>query len=176
MPARGGHPADVLFDVLLEEGGSVPTVFFHHSEPDMQLILKQTWTSIGSDGSAVSPTADRPHASASALLRHVPARARTLPRELKVITLPEAVRKMTSMNADKIGITDRGRLKGGLAADVTIFDQDRVIDRATFEQPHQFPVGIQYVIVNGVVTVDNGQHTGALAGRVIYGPGKRAAR
>ena len=77
---------------------------------------------------------------------------------------------MTSMNADKLGITDRGRLKEGLAADVTVFDQDRVLDRATFEQPHQFPVGIEY----GVVTVDNEQHTGALAGRVVYGPGKRA--
>jgi N-acyl-D-aspartate/D-glutamate deacylase len=65
-------------------------------------------------------------------------------------------------------------LTEGLAADVTVFDQDRVIDRATFEQPHQFPVGIKYVIVNGVVTVDNEQHTGALAGRVLYGPGKRA--
>ena len=94
-------------------------------------------------------------------------------RELKVITLPEAVKKMTSMNADKIGITDRGRLKEGLAADVTIFDQDHVIDRATFEQPQQFPVGIKYIIVNRVVTVDNEQHTGALAGQVIYGPGKR---
>jgi N-acyl-D-amino-acid deacylase len=87
--------------------------------------------------------------------------------------LPDAVKKMTSMNADKIGIKDRGRLKDGMFADVTIFDQDRVIDRATFENPHQFPVGIEYVIVNGRVTIDKGQHTGALAGRVIYGPGKR---
>jgi len=94
-------------------------------------------------------------------------------RELKTVTLQDAVKKMTSMNADKIGIKDRGRLKEGLAADVTIFDPARVIDRATFEQPHQFPVGIEYVIVNGVVTIDNEQHTGALAGRVIYGPGKK---
>ena len=94
-------------------------------------------------------------------------------RELKTVTLHEAVTKMTSMNADKIGIKDRGRLKEGVFADVTIFDQDRVIDRATFENPHQFPVGIEYVIVNGQVTIDKGQHTGALAGRVIYGPGKR---
>lgn len=94
-------------------------------------------------------------------------------RELKAVTLPEAVKKMTSMNADKIGIKDRGRLKEGVFADVTIFDQDRVIDRATFENPHQFPAGIEYVIVNGQVTIDKGQHTGALAGRVIYGPGKR---
>src|SRR5262245_8978975 len=177
IAARGGHPADVLFDVLLEEGGSVPTVFFHHSEPDMQLILKQPWTSIGSDGSAVSP--DGPTGRTHPHPRYYGTFPRVLgryARELKVITLAEAVKKMTSMNADKLGIVDRGRLKEGLAADVTIFDQDHVIDRATFEQPHQFPVGIKYVIVNGVVTVENDQHTGALAGRVIYGPGKRAAR
>jgi N-acyl-D-aspartate/D-glutamate deacylase len=83
------------------------------------------------------------------------------------------VKKMTSMNADKLGIKDRGRLKDGMFADVTIFDQDRVIDRATFENPHQFPIGIEYVIVNGQVTLDKGRHTGVLAGRVIYGPGKR---
>ncbi len=177
IAARGGEPADVLFDVLLEEGGSVPTVFFHHSEADMQLILKQPWTSIGSDGSAVSPNGatgrTHPHPRYYGTFPRVLGR---YARELKVITLAEAVKKMTSMNADKIGIADRGRLKEGLAADVTIFDQDRVIDRATFEQPHQFPVGIKYVIVNGVVTVDNEQHTGALAGQVIYGPGKRAKK
>jgi N-acyl-D-amino-acid deacylase len=174
IAARGGHPADVLFDVLVEEGGSVPTVFFHHSEPDMQLIMKQPWTSIGSDGSAVSP--DGPTGRTHPHPRYYGTFPRVLgryARELKVISLPEAVKKMTSMNADKVGISNRGRLKEGLAADVTIFDQDRVIDRATFEQPHQFPAGIKYVIVNGVVTVDNEQHTGALAGQVIYGPGKR---
>src|SRR6476620_7587558 len=174
IAARGGHPADVLFDVLVEEGGSVPTVFFHHSEADMQLIMKQPWTSIGSDGSAVNP--DGPTGRTHPHPRYYGTFPRVLGRyvrELKVITLPEAVKKMTSMNADKIGLTDRGRLKEGFAADVTVFDQDRVIDRATFEQPHQFPVGIKYVIVNGIVTVDNEQHTGALAGQVIYGPGKR---
>ncbi len=174
IAARGGNPADVLFDVLVEEGGSVPTVFFHHSEPDMQLILRQPWTSIGSDGSAVSP--DGPTGRTHPHPRYYGTFPRVLgryARELKVVTLPEAVKKMTSMNADKIGIRDRGRLKEGFAADVTVFDQDRVIDRATFEQPHQFPVGIKYVIVNGVVTVDNERHTGALAGQVIYGPGKR---
>jgi N-acyl-D-amino-acid deacylase len=177
IAARGGHPADVLFDVLLDEGGSVPTVFFHHSEPDMQLIMKQPWTSIGSDGSAVSP--DGPTGRTHPHPRYYGTFPRVLGRyvrELKVITLPDAVKKMTSMNADKLGITDRGRLKEGLVADVTVFDADRVIDRATFEQPHQFPVGIKYVIVNGIVTVDKEQHTGALAGRVLYGPGKRVNR
>jgi N-acyl-D-amino-acid deacylase len=92
---------------------------------------------------------------------------------LKVLSLPEAVKKMTSMNADKLGITDRGRLAEGMWADVTIFDPDRILDRATFENPNQYPAGVHYVIVNGEVTVDNERHTGALAGRVIYGPGKK---
>jgi N-acyl-D-aspartate/D-glutamate deacylase len=174
IAARGGHPADVLFDVLIEENGSVPTVFFHHSEADMQLILRQPWTSIGSDGTAVNP--DGPTGRTHPHPRYYGTFPRVLGRyvrELKTITLPEAVRKMTSMNADKIGIKDRGRLKEGLFADVAIFDRDRVIDRATFENPHQFPAGIEYVIVNGQVTIDKGRHSGALAGHVIRGPGAK---
>jgi N-acyl-D-amino-acid deacylase len=174
IQARGGNAADILFDVLIEEDGSVPTVFFHHSEPDMQLVMKQPWTSIGSDGSAVSP--DGPTGRSHPHPRYYGTFPRVLgryARDLKVVTLPEAVKKMTSMNADKIGLKDRGRLREGMWADVTIFDPVTVIDRATFENPHQYPVGINYVIVNGVVTLDNDRHTGALAGRVIYGPGKQ---
>jgi N-acyl-D-aspartate/D-glutamate deacylase len=174
IEARGGNPADVLFDVLIEEDGSVPAVFFHHSEQDMQLVMKQPWTSIGSDGSAVSP--DGPSGRSNPHPRYYGTFPRVLGRyvrELKVLSLPEAVRKMTSLNADKIGIKDRGRLEAGKFADVTIFDQDRVIDRATFENPHQFPSGIRHVVVNGVLAVDHEQHTGVLAGRVLRGPGKK---
>jgi N-acyl-D-amino-acid deacylase len=174
IAARGGDPVNVLFDLLVEEGGSVPTVFFHHSEPDMQLVLKQPWTSIGSDGAAVNP--DGPTGRSHPHPRYYGTFPRVLGRyvrELHVLTLPEAIKKMTSMNADKIGITDRGRLREGLSADITIFDPGRVIDRATFENPHQFPMGIEYVIVNGVLTVEHERHTGALAGHVIYGPGKK---
>jgi N-acyl-D-amino-acid deacylase len=174
IAARGGDPVEVLFDVLVEEGGSVPTVFFHHSEPDMQLVLKQPWTSIGSDGSAVNP--DGPTGRSHPHPRYYGTFPRVLgryARDLKVITLPDAVRKMTSLNADKIGLKDRGRLKEGGWADITIFNAATVIDKATFENPHQFPVGIEYVIVNGVVTIERGRHTGALAGRVLYGPGKK---
>jgi N-acyl-D-aspartate/D-glutamate deacylase len=174
IAARGGDPVEVLFDVLLEENGSVPTVFFHHSEPDMQLIMKQPWTSIGSDGSAVSidgPTGrSHPHPRYYGTFPRVLGR---YVRELKVVSLPEAVKKMSSMNADKLGIKDRGRLVEGMWADIAIFDAATVSDRATFENPHQYPVGIPYVIVNGVVTIDQERHTGALAGRVIYGPGKK---
>lgn len=174
IAARGGNPADVLMDVLIEENGSVPTVFFHHSEPDMQLVMKQPWTSIGSDGAAHS--IDGPSGQSHPHPRYYGTFPRVLGRyvrELGVITLAEAVKKMTSMNADKIGIKDRGRLQEGMWADVTVFDADHVIDRATFEAPRQYPVGIEYVIVNGEVTLEKEQHTGALAGKVIYGPGKK---
>lgn len=174
IEARGGDPVEVLFDVLLEENGSVPTVFFHHSEPDMQLIMKQPWTSIGSDGSAVS--VDGPSGRTHPHPRYYGTFPRVLGRyvrELQVLRLPEAISKMTSMNADKLGIKDRGRLREGLWADMTIFDANRVADRATFENPHQYPVGIEYVLVNGVVTIERGRHTGALAGKVLYGPGKK---
>ena len=123
IAARGGDPVDVLFDLLVEEQGSVPTVFFHHSEPDMQLVLKQPWTSIGSDGAAVNP--DGPTGRSHPHPRYYGTFPRVLGRyvrELHVLTLPEAVKKMTSMNADKIGIKDRGRLREGLWADITIFD------------------------------------------------------
>jgi N-acyl-D-amino-acid deacylase len=174
IAARDGDPVEVLFDVLLEENGSVPAVFFHHSEQDMQFVMKQPWTSIGSDGAAVnadgSTGGGHPHPRYYGTFPRVLGR---YVRELHVLTLPEAVKKMTSINADKIGIKDRGRLRQGMWADVAIFDASRVIDRATFDNPHQYPTGIRYVIVNGAVTLDTDRHTGALAGRVIYGPGKR---
>jgi N-acyl-D-aspartate/D-glutamate deacylase len=177
IAARGGDPVDVLFDLLLEENGSVPTVFFHHSEQDMQYILKQPWTSIGSDGSAVS--IDGPSGRSHPHPRYYGTFPRVLGRyvrQLKVLSLPDAIKKMTSMNADKLGIKDRGRIAEGMRADVVVFDAERVADRATFENPHQYPEGIPYVIVNGVVTIDNGRHTGALAGEVIYGSGARPVR
>jgi N-acyl-D-aspartate/D-glutamate deacylase len=174
IAARGGDPVDVLLDVLIEEGGSVPTVFFHHSEEDMQLAMRQPWTSIGSDGGALSvdgPTSrTHPHPRYFGTFPRVLGR---YVRELAVLTLPDAVRKMTSLNADKLGIADRGRLRPGLRADVAVFDPARVIDTATFERPHQYPIGIDYVIVNGEVTVERGAHTGARAGQVIHGPGRR---
>ena len=174
IQARGGDPVEVLFDVLIEEKGTVPTVFFHHSEQDMQLALKQPWVSIGSDGSAVSP--DGPTGRSHPHPRYYGTFPRVLERyvrELGVLTLPDAVRKMTSLNALKLGIRDRGRIRDGNWADLTIFDPARVVDKATFENPHQYAEGIHYVIVNGAVTLENGRHTGALAGRVLYGPGKK---
>jgi N-acyl-D-aspartate/D-glutamate deacylase len=93
-------------------------------------------------------------------------------REKEVLTLPDAVRKMTSFPAQITGLTDRGLLRPGMVADITIFDPKTVSDKATFQNPLQYPVGILYVVVNGVVVIDQGQHTGAKPGRVLYGRGK----
>ena len=174
IESRGGDPVDVLFDVLLEEKGSVSTVFFHHEEGDMLYALKQPYTSVGSDGAAISP--DGPSGSKHPHPRWYGTFPRVLGRyvrEQKALSLEDAVRKITSMNAEKINIHDRGYLREGLMADVTLFDPDTVIDRATFEQPHRYPAGIPYVIVNGRLVLDDGRHTGALPGRVLRGPGYR---
>jgi N-acyl-D-amino-acid deacylase len=154
-------PIDEFFDFLIEERGSVSTVYDHHSEKDMNLALIQPWCSIGSDGLAYAAEGplrrDQPH----------PRSFGTFPRVLGLLKLEEAVRKMTSMNAAKLGIYDRGILRPGMKADVTLFDFDRVIDRATYEDPFHYPEGIEYVLVNGEVVLDRGKHTGALPGKAL---------
>ncbi len=143
IAALGKPPIDVLFELLVANGGSVPTVFFHHSEEDMRYALAQPFVSIGSDGSAVSVDGTdgpaHPHPRFYGTFPRVLGR---YVRETGVLRLEEAVRKMTSANAAKIRQFDRGLLRPGLWADVTIFDPARVIDRATFEQPRQYAAGI----------------------------------
>lgn len=177
----GRPPIDVLFELLENNRGSVPTVYFHHSEDDMQYALKQPFVSIGSDGTAVKTQGPSgPPGSAALAAGHPhPRYYGTFPRvlgryvrELKVLSLPEAVRKMTSANAAKIHIYDRGLLRPGLAADIAIFDPARITDNATYENPHQYATGVEYVIVNGKLVLDKGRHTGVRPGTILYGPGK----
>ncbi|MBI1941919.1 MAG: D-aminoacylase, partial [Acidobacteria bacterium] len=164
-------PLDALCDLLIAEGGSAEAVYFGMSDPDVRLAMQQPWVGIGSDGSAVNPEMEfigKPHprfyGSFPRVLGHYV-------RGEKVLTLAEAVRKMTSFSAQIEGLTDRGLLRPGMAADITIFDPETVIDKATFDAPHQYPLGIPYVIVNGVVVLNNGTHTGAKPGQVLYGRG-----
>ncbi|MDE0104491.1 MAG: D-aminoacylase [Bryobacterales bacterium] len=171
IDARGGDPFEVLFEVLLEEGGSVRTVYFHHQESDMLLALKAPFVSVGSDGAAVSPSgpsgASHPHPRWYGTFPRVLGR---YVRQIRALELPDAVRKMTAMNAEKLGILDRGLVQEGLRADLVIFDPDTVRDRATFESPHQYPEGIRHVFVNGSAVLVDGEHTGSLPGRVLRGP------
>jgi N-acyl-D-amino-acid deacylase len=170
----GRKPMDVLFDTLLANGGSVPTVYFHHAEEDMQYALRQPFVSVGSDGTAVTiggPTAQgHPHPRYYGTFPRVLGR---YVRELKLLTLEDAVRKMTSANTAKVHIHDRGLLRPGQWADVTVFDPSRVADQATFEKPHQYATGIEYVVVNGRLVLDQGRPTGARPGAILYGPGRR---
>ena len=171
LRVRKNRPADdldALFDILVEEGGSIPAVYAHHTEKDMQLALSQPWCSIGSDGSALA--VEGPLRRGNPHPRNFGTFPRVLGvyvRELNLLRLEDAVRKMTSLNAAKIGIMDRGLLRPGNFADITLFHPDRVIDRATYEKPFQYPVGVEYVIVNGKVVLDHGNHTGVKPGKAL---------
>jgi N-acyl-D-aspartate/D-glutamate deacylase len=94
-------------------------------------------------------------------------------REEHVLTLEDAVRKMTSLAASRMKLLDRGLIRVGMWADLVVFDPDRIIDRATFDHPHAYPDGISHVLVNGITVIRNGEHTGALPGKPLYGPGRR---
>jgi len=169
-----GKPGiDTLFELLENNGGTVPTVYFHHSEKDMRYALSQPWVSIGSDGTAI-PT-EGPLAAGHPHPRYFGTFPRLLGRYVrdeKVLTLEDAIRKMTSANAAKAQQYDRGFLRPGMAADVTVFNLATIIDHATFEKPFQYSTGVDYVIVNGKVVLDKGKHTGAKPGTILYGPGK----
>jgi N-acyl-D-amino-acid deacylase len=173
IKAMNKPPIDALFELLVENEGSVPTVYFHHAEEDMRYALKQPFVSIGSDGTAVKTegplAAGHPHPRYYGTFPRVLGR---YVREEKLLSLEEAVRKMTSANAAKIRVYDRGLLRPGQWADVTIFDPDTIIDNATFEMPHQYSTGVEYVIVNGKIVLERGKHTGARPGAILYGQGK----
>lgn len=169
----GKDPVDALCELLISEEAMPDAIYFSMSEADVELAMKQPWVGTGSDGSAVNPDmtfAGKPHPR---FYGSFPRVLGVYVREKKVLRLPDAIRKMTSLSAQITGLTDRGLIRPGLAADITIFDLKTVTDKATFENPPQYPVGIPYVIVNGVVVIDQGQHTGAKPGRVLYGRGKK---
>jgi N-acyl-D-aspartate/D-glutamate deacylase len=171
-----GQPFDVFFQLLIDNGGSIPTVYFHHDEKDMRYALAQPFVSIGSDGGALKT--EGPLATGHPHPRYYGTFPRVLGRYVrdeKVVTLEEAIRKMTSANTAKVHIHDRGLLRPGQWGDVTVFDPAKIIDRATFEKPHQYAVGVVYVVVAGQVVLDKGKHTGARPGQILYGPGHRGA-
>jgi N-acyl-D-amino-acid deacylase len=161
-------PLDGLFDLLLEEGGSVGTIYAHHTEADMNLALVQPWCSIGSDGSAYATEGPlrrgHPHPRSFGTFPRV---LGVYVRERGLLRLEDAVRKMTSLNSAKLGLVDRGLLRPGQFADVTVFDPGRVLDRSTFLEPFAYPEGIVHVLVNGRVALDGGKPTGVRAGRAL---------
>lgn len=154
---------------LVERGGC-GGIYHAIDEQDLQRVLRHPATMIASDGGIPVFGEGSPHPRSYGTFSRVLGR---YARDLKVITLEDAVRKMTSFPAQRLGLADRGVLREGLKADVVVFDPDAVRDRATFEQPHQYSEGVSLVVVNGQVVFDDGAVTAARPGRVLYGPGTR---
>ena len=156
---RGEDPVEALFNIIMEEENAVTMVSFNMSEEDVRTIMESPFQMVCTDGIVLG----KPHPRAYGSF------PRILGRYVKdgVLRLEDAIRKMTSLPAQTLGIRDRGLLVPGMHADITIFDPDKVIDKGTYQDPIQFPEGIEYVIVNGTVTVEKRAHTGKRAGKVL---------
>src|SRR5436190_5709805 len=172
--AQNKDPLDALFDFIIADHGQTGAIFFMMQESDMQAALKSPLVSICT-GSGARAT-DGPLAGSKSHPRGWGTYPRILGRYVrdeKLMPLEAAIHKMTGLPASNVGLKERGLIREGYFADITIFDPKTVIDRATFEEPNQYPLGINFVIVNGQIEVDNAQRTPALAGRVLRGPGYR---
>ncbi len=164
----GIEPLEAVFRVFAEERGALSMIVFSMNEDEVVEIMQHPDGMIGSDGCSVAPYG--PTGTRKVHPRFYGTFPRVLGRyvrEKKVLTLEQAVHKMTGLPARKLRFSDRGLLKKGFQADVVVFDEDQIADRATFDNPHQFPSGIQFVLVNGQTVISNGEHTGALPGRFL---------
>jgi N-acyl-D-amino-acid deacylase len=171
---RGKDPEETILDLILEDRTRVGVVFFLMSEENVRRQVRLPWVSFGSDAASMAPEGlflrssahPRAYGNFARLLgRYV--------RDEKLITLEEAVRRLAGLPAANLGLADRGLLRRGAFADVAVFDPVTVADRATYDQPHQYAVGMRHVLVNGVPVLRDGEHTGATPGRALTGPGAR---
>jgi dihydroorotase/N-acyl-D-amino-acid deacylase len=173
---RGQDAYDAAFDILIADSARTSAIYFSFNEDALRYVMKQPWVSVGQDAGAVSPDStgkwrERGHPRGFGTFPRILGR---YVRQDSVITLEFAIRKMTSLAAQRVGINDRGLLKPGMFADITVFDPNTIIDNSTFENPSQLSSGVTYVFVNGIPVVDNGQVTAALPGRPLRGSGYRA--
>jgi len=165
-------PLDVVFDLILADHGQTGAIYFMMSEADMRLAMQSPFVSFCTDSGARAT--DGPLAGSKSHPRGWGSYPRILGRYVrdeKLLSLETAIHKMTGGPAARVGLRDRGLIREGMFADITVFDPAKVIDTATFESPNQYPTGIEYVLVNGNVSVDKGRRTPALGGRVLRGPG-----
>jgi N-acyl-D-aspartate/D-glutamate deacylase len=165
---KDADPADTCLALMSDEGGTISGIFHTMSEDDVRLVMKQPWVAVASDGSAINlqePGVPHPRSYSTnpRVLGHYV-------RDEKLLTLEDAVRKMSSLPAQILGLHDRGQIREGFAADVVLFDAAKVSETNTFEKPKSYPAGIPFTIVNGVVVIDKGQHTGARPGKPLMGP------
>jgi N-acyl-D-amino-acid deacylase len=171
---RNEDPVDTIMNLVLEDQSRVGTVYFMMSEENLRKQIALPWVSFGSDAGSMSP--EPPFTKSSAHPRAYGNFARLLGRyvrEEKVIPLEEAIRKLTGLPATNLELDRRGFIREGMFADLVVFDPATITDRATFDKPHQFAVGMKHVFVNGSQVLKDGEHTGAKPGRAVYGPGKK---
>jgi N-acyl-D-aspartate/D-glutamate deacylase len=171
--ALGVSGTDAACHLLVADRGATRVVFESMAEEDVRTILTTPWVVVGSDGVALAPygptSGGKPHPRYYGTFARVIGR---YVRELRALSLPEAIWKMTGGSAAALGLVDRGLVREGYAADLAVFDPKTIGERGTYADPHQYPTGIRAVIVNGAVVIDEGEHTGALPGRVL----RRTAR
>jgi N-acyl-D-amino-acid deacylase len=169
---RGTSPEDTAMDLVIEDGSRVSTVYFLMSEENVKKQMKLPWVSFDSDAASLAPEGaflkSNPHPRAYGTFARLLGK---YVRDEKVITLEEAIRRLTSLPMDNLRIERRGRLKKGHFADIVVFDPLQIKDHATYEKPHQYATGVTHVFVNGVQVLRHGEHTGAKPGRVVRGPG-----
>ncbi len=172
--ARHQDPLDALLDILIEDQAYTSVAVFGMDEADVTLALQQPWVAIDNDSQGTSPSGilgqEHPHPRAYGTFPRI---LRKYVREEHRLTLQDAIRKFSSLPAQRLGLADRGALKQGLWADIAIFDPEQIHDVATFENPNQLSVGMQYVLVNGVPVIAAGKATDTLPGKVLRGPGYR---
>jgi N-acyl-D-amino-acid deacylase len=170
---RGKDPVETIMDLVLEDRSRIGTIYFLMSEENIKKQIRQPWVSFGSDAASIAP--EGVYLKSSAHPRAYGNFARLLGkyvRDEKVISLAEAVRRLSGLPATNLGLEERGFLKPGMFADVIVFDPQTIADRATFANPHQYAVGVRHVFVNGVQVLKDGEHTGAKPGRALWGPGR----
>jgi N-acyl-D-amino-acid deacylase len=170
---RGKDPITTIMDLIAEDESRIDTIYFLMSEENVKKELQKLWISFGSDEASQAPEGvflkSNPHPRAYGNFARVLGK---YVREEKVISLAEAVRRLSGLPATNLGLDHRGFIKEGMFADVVVFDPATIADRATFERPHQYAVGVKQVFVNGTQVIKDGEHTGAKPGRALWGPGK----
>jgi dihydroorotase/N-acyl-D-amino-acid deacylase len=154
--------AELVLEAL--QRGDATAIYHLMDEDDVRRIMRHAQTMIASDGGLIFPGEGQPHPRSYGAYPRVLGR---YVREAHVLTLELAIRKMTTMPADRLGLRDRGRIAEGSYADIVVFDPATITDRATYQAPHQYPEGVDYVLVNGVVTVEAGRMTGGRGGRLL---------
>ena len=169
---RGKSAEETAMDLVVEDGSRVSTVYFLMSEDNVRKQIALPWVSFGSDAASLAPSGaflkSNPHPRAYGNVARLLGK---YVRDEKIISLAEAVRRLTALPAENLKLDRRGRLKAGFYADVVVFDPTKIQDHATYDRPHQYASGMVHVFVNGVQVLKEGRHTGAKPGQVVRGPG-----